>query len=60
MAMKKLYGNFTHASCRKMCATAAGQLTARMNQRDVEQMPKDLVEMLDKLIKRLEADKNAK
>jgi 3-dehydroquinate dehydratase len=60
MAMKKLYGNFTHASCKKMCATAANQLTARMNQRDVEEMPKDLIEMLDKLIKRLETDKRPK
>ena len=60
MAMKKLYGNFTHASCRKMCATAVDQLTMTMNKKNVEQMPRDLIEMLDKLIKRLAADKPTK
>ena len=57
--MKKLYGNFTHASCRKMCATAVDQLNARMSRKDVEDMPKDLISMLDKLIKRLASDKKS-
>lgn len=60
MAMTKLYGNFTHASCKKMCATAVDQLTVRMNSKGVEKMPKDQIELLDKLLKSMASQKTQK
>lgn len=60
MAMTKLYGNFTHASCKKMCAMAVQQLTDRMNSKDVEQMPKEQIEILDKLLKSMSTRKSQK
>jgi hypothetical protein len=57
MAVIELYGSFSHASCKQMCAMAISAIANRMTRDDVNNLPKEQIELLRSVIEKLEPSK---